>query len=135
MKQSVVFGFFKGDKLLGFRQDTMGSIGSSPKIYEYSEDQVRIVLENVFGNIVEVTKPINDQLADLAREAECGNQMAVAVAGIHRRSSNQFANLGEFEVRVLPCPSKKNDEYPHFEMVEFIRGEMPEAIETHKFKS
>jgi hypothetical protein len=134
-KQSIVFAFYKDGKLKGFRQDTMGSVGAHAKIYSYSEDQVRTVLTNIFHNIEEIQKTTEEKVKEIAESVEDGNQMVVALKSIFAKSSNQLKDFGEFEVRVLPCPSKIDVfTYPDEAMLEWLSAPLPEPIEVHKFK-
>lgn len=136
-KQSIVFAFYKDGKLKGFRQDTLGSVGVTPKIYTYSDDQVNVVLQNIFNNIEEVHKTAEKRIEELADEVNNANGVVLAdTRSIFNRSSNQLKEFGEFEVRVLPCPDKIDlFTYPDQAILEWLSNPMPEAIETHKFKA
>lgn len=135
-KQSIVFAFYKDGKLKGFRQDTFGRIGVTPKIYTYSDDQVSVVLQNIFSNIDEVHKTAEKRIEELAEEVNSNNGTVIAtMRSIFSKSSNQLSELGEFEVRVLPCPNKIDAfTYPDESILEWLSNPMPETIETHKFK-
>lgn len=135
-KQSIVFAFYKDGKLKGFRQDTFGSIGVTPKIYNYSDEQINVVLQNIFSNIDEVNKTVEKRVEELAEEVNSNNGTVIAaMRSIFSKSSNQLSEFGEFEVRVLPCPDKIDAfTYPDQAILEWLSNPMPEAIETHKFK-
>lgn len=135
VKQPIVFAFYKDNKLKGFRQDTVGTVGLSAKIYSYSEDQVKTVLNNVFNNIEEVHKTTEQKFEDIANEAASGNQILATVSSIFRKTSNKLVEFGEFEVRVLPCPPKKsvfeNDDEA---FIDWLQKPLPDPIEIHTFK-
>lgn len=140
-KQAIVFAFYKGDKLQGFRTDTLGSIGISPKIYHYSKEQVETVLKNVFYNCEEARKPFADEVTEAAQAAADGNGIAIMFASISKRTAKMVKDLGEFEVRVLPCPDYGGNPqdpmtwvYPTSDILEYLQHPMPESIEVHKFK-
>ena len=92
-KQSIVFAHYKGDKLLGYRQDTFGTLGLDwAKVYgAYSKEQVDTVLDNI---------------ADaLESDGKTG-----AILGIPELSAGEAAirksmvDARAFEVRVIAFP-------------------------------
>lgn len=134
-EQSIVFAFYKNDTLIGYRLDTMGSIGMEyPKIYSYSKEQVETVIKNVLYNLM--------------HEEAFGK--ALGCDRIAQREKETFDLLqGQkvFELRVLKCPSKEKEfdiekaewvvnhfSYPAEEIAIWLQTpENHEIIETHYF--
>jgi len=136
--QSIVFAFYKGNKLIGYRLDTMGSIGvDGPKIYTYSQSQIETVLKNIEHNVKESSgfgKALGIEMLS-ERENE-----------IHNFLQDQKA----FEVRVVKAPDKVYEKifnvekaiyetsiwptYPIEQIKQWLLyPEQHETIETHWF--
>jgi hypothetical protein len=100
----IVFAYWKGEELMGFRADTFGTISMThPKIYSFSQEQVETVINNTrsslnwsgsnFMKLLE-SKGYNDQ-------------------PIFEHTSNTERTLRswkEFEVRVHPFIESTSDE-------------------------
>ena len=138
-KQSIVFAFYKNDQLLGYRLDTIGSIGmKDPKIYTYSKEQVQTVLGNINYN-VKNSKGVGNALG--------WDELADRERAIHDKLQDEKV----FEVRVLKAPSRPVERelnletgeweefvdifsYPKAEMDVWLQHpEDHEVIETHTF--
>ena len=138
-KQSIVFAFYKNGKLVGYRQDTIGSIGMEyPKIYStYSKEQVETVLKNIEHNVKDSTGFGKALGIDVVAERE---------QQVHELLQDQKA----FEVRVLKSPGypvEREFDVAKTEWVENIVWSYPseeinkwletpeehEVIETHYF--
>lgn len=136
MKQAIVFAFYKNDQLLGYRLDTVGSIGfENPKIYHYSTEQVQTVLDNIQYNITG-TKSL-------------GKALGVPALFEREKAIKEFLREEKaFEVRVIKCPDyirEKEFNVEKGEWVEPLFGSYPleemkvwlrkqdehEVIETH----
>jgi hypothetical protein len=102
----IVFAFYKGDKFIGFRQDTMGTIGNTPKIYHYSKDQVSVVVKNIEWNIAERRPALVNCIKSIDPKlgAVLGNSL--------RQVNSKLTDMIIFEVRILKCPDYEYiDEY------------------------
>lgn len=125
---AIVFAFFDSEgTLVGFRQDTVGTIGEHAKIYHHSTNQVKIVLDNIQSNIDNPRPEIVDFIkgADPKAGAIIGNEL--------RRVNNTLKDLKNFEVRVLPCPDYDDQwGYPDMEMFK-LQAVAIEPLEVHKY--
>jgi hypothetical protein len=139
---TVAFAFYRGGELLGYRQDTLGSIGDKPKLYTYSQSQVETVIRNVMGNISESRPAYVQWLKDT--DPRVGSFVANSL-----RNAHNLLNEGVVvEMRVVKAPSyewyteyrgEDNKElmwpiYPVEEVKEWLKTpEDHETIETHYF--
>lgn len=139
---TIAFAFYREGKLLGYRQDTMGSIGDKPKLYTYSTDQVATVIRNVTGNL-ETSRP---EIVDWMRENDprTGTFLANSLRNAHKILTEGVV----VEMRVVKAPSyewyteyygPENKElkwpiYPVEEVKEWLKTpEDHEVIEVHHF--
>lgn len=109
MKQAIVFAFYKNNQLLGYRLDTVGSIGFEyPKIYHYSPEQVQTVLENIQYNI-NGTKSL-------------GKALGVPAIFEREKAIKEFLTEEKaFEVRVLKCPEYIYEEYFDVKEAKYVK--------------
>lgn len=142
--QSIVFAYYKGDKCLGYRQDTIGSIGMSPKIYQYSKEQVEICLKNIRSNVDSGEGFGKMIMKALGQE---GHPQLELVAQKEQEVYDDLQEARGFEVRVTKCPQYGMEfdvqtaewridygSYPREEMQEWLKyPEIHEVIEVHPF--
>lgn len=136
-RKSICFAFYKGDKLIGYRQDTVGSIGDNPKIYSYSRSQVETVLKNINYNVNNPTG-IGVALAKALGSSPESDLLASVEKDVHEELQGKQA----FEVRVVECPDYEHDDeglvilgsYPYGAMEEWKQyPQNHEVIEVHYF--
>jgi hypothetical protein len=95
--QAIAFAFYKHGKLIGYRQDTVGTIGDIPKIYHYTEGQIDTVLKNIDFDVREggvfgkAMMHLNPTVAQVVADRE---------AEVHQLLQDKKV----FEVRVVECP-------------------------------
>lgn len=138
-KQPIVFAFYRNGRLVGYRQDTIGSIGMEyPKIYSaYSKEQVETVLKNIEHNV--------------KNPSGFGKALGIDVIAEREEEIHQFHQDNRaFEVRVLKSPGypvEREFDVTKAEWVENIVWSYPteeinkwletpeehEVIETHYF--
>lgn len=144
---SIVFAFYKNDRLIGYRLDTIGTIGLEyPKIYTYSKEQVEIVLKNINHNVLSASG-IGETLM-----SKTNNPIAKLIMNREKEVNELLNDEKVFEVRVLKCPDKIYETYFEVESATWkkdIWGEYPaeeiktwlqypeehEVIETHYFST
>lgn len=142
-KQAIAFAFYKNGELMGYRQDTVGTIGMHPKIYTYSKEQVDIVLSNVNSNIKN-PDGFGKALASVLGKSKETTILSNAERNVH----NKLQEAKAFEVRVVKAPAYEYTEYyseaagkmikypvhPKEAIDEWIKTpENHEVIETHYF--
>lgn len=112
--ESIVFAFYKNESLIGYRLDTVGSIGFKyPKIYTYSKEQVNTVLDNI-SYVVLNKKGFGEALGiDFLKERES-------------QTHEMLQDKKAFEVRVLRSPG-----YPVEKVFDVKKAEMVEEIVFH----
>ena len=139
-KNPVVFAFWKDGELIGFRAGTMGHISEThPKIYEYSKEQVDIVMNNVKSSLNRSWSKFIDALSkkgNVSISTRSPHQEIDAdKMGDHiKKTEDKVRSLGTFEVRVHPFIGYGEDfTYPEpWELEEEIANLKP-AIEVKKF--
>lgn len=110
--KSIIFVYYKDDKLMGFRADTFNTITKNrPKVYSYSKDQVDVVIENI-------------KQGCLVRHLS--------------KTEETFRQWNEFEMRVHVISISGEEFYSYGEGEEWKRDQilnnLEPAIETYKFK-
>jgi len=158
MKQAIAFAHYKKDKhgndvLLGYRQDTFGTLGFDwVKIYYYSKSQVDIVLKGVNYNLGEKKPSLGEALKKIGATVinREGDLLLDKMIEAENKIYQDAQDAGAFEVRVLKCPSYPIERefnvekaeweekiiwiYPKAEMTEWLKHpETHEVIETHYF--
>jgi hypothetical protein len=129
--KAIVFAIYKNDRLIGYRQDTCGTIGTDvAKIYHYSKNQVEVVLSNI-------SSQLKDKGNHIAKIFEmCGYTTEPVVAEVKAHDEEMFNKMADeivFEVRVLESPDRPKEfdvktatyvptwEYPREEMDRWIQ--------------
>jgi hypothetical protein len=97
----ITFAFYKDDELVGYRQDTVGTIGDKPKIYHYDADQVQSVLNNITHNVRDKRPGIVDYIKNRSPKA------GAVLGNTYKNINTKLKNLITFEVRVLECPENE----------------------------
>lgn len=141
-KQQVVFATYKDNKLIGYRADTMGTLSLKyPKIYTYSESQVKTVLDNVKSECNYSGSKFLKQLFGMSTNVMTISSEPVNTETVLDRVAKQEEDLralGEFEVRVIPFNTPIEEWYEIDSTEEWkkekILSNLPEAIEVHSFK-
>lgn len=146
-KQSIAFAHYKNGELIGYRQDTFGTLGKDwAKLYTYSKDQVETVLTNIRYTLGSKKKGVGETLLKLGIDP----QNATLLKEAEDKTYEEGQKLGAFEVRVVKAPDKiyerefdvQNAEwvtspwgqYPAEEMKAWLENpETHETIETHFF--
>lgn len=121
-RQAVVFAFYKDDKLIGYRQDTLGTIGDQPKIYNSSRSQIETVLRNITNNIIKLP--------------QLGSFLGVkAIEDAENKIHEMLQDEKAFEVRVVESPDYEVDDEGHVILGSYPFGaieEWKQYPETHK---
>lgn len=133
--QSIVFAFWVKDELKGFRADTFNTITKDwAKIYTYSPNQVRIVLDGVKSACNRDGTQFMKKLMNLENVYFANADPNVAVDQISE-SENELRGWGEFEVRVHPFLDRdETGSYPEKWKIQAAIASLEDAIEVHKFK-
>lgn len=99
--QAIAFAVYKNDKLIGYRQDSFGSLGTEwAKIYTYSEEQVKTVMDNIGYQIEKRGDGIGKAFKSAGYEGDVLNRISA-------QEQKSYEKLGKvFEVRVLKCPER-----------------------------
>jgi hypothetical protein len=143
--QTVVFGTFKGNQLIGFRCDTMGSLSKTwAKPYSYTKEQVDIIRSNVKAEMNHAGTEFMKALAGMNTHAiniNSGDQISMSsVVDRVLKQENELRELEEFEVRVLPMSVTREQWYELGEGDEWRKNqileelESVEPLEVYKFK-
>jgi len=148
-EQSIVFAFYKNDELIGYRQDTCGTIGLDfAKIYTYSKEQVATVLENINYNVQH--KEGYGKALENAYKDKIDKNVTDIISNAEEKVHYLLQDKKAFEVRVLKAPAyiyEKNfniekaewvidtfPQYPYEEMERWLQyPEQHECIEVHYF--
>lgn len=127
--QAICFAHYKKDEegndvLLGYRQDTFGTLGKDwAKIYHYSENQVKIVLDGINYNLGDKKPSVMQALKDMGATVVGGGDMDSAIK--HEEKIYQDGqDAGAFEVRVTECP-----DYPTEREFDLAKAEWVENID------
>jgi hypothetical protein len=139
MNQAIAFAFYKHGKLIGYRQDTVGTIGDIPKIYHYSEGQVDTVLKNIDFDVRE-GGTFGKALMN------CNPEVAQLIATREDEVHQLLQDKRAFEVRVVECPDYPQEfdvptasyvctwEYPMAEIKSWAQNpEEHTVLESHFF--
>lgn len=136
--QSIVFAIYRNGEFQGFRTDTMGSVSKgSAKIYEYSREQVDIVMRNIEHNLKGATG-----LGKLLKSPELEKN--------EEKIYKENYENATFEVRILKGPTAiyeenfnvktatyEKDWYPSYNAEELrdvlLNPDEQEVLETHYF--
>jgi hypothetical protein len=144
-KIACVFATYKGDTLIGYRQDTFGTTGKTwAKVYGYSAEQVDIILKNVKSEMNHSGSSLLKMLASMSNvavNASTGESIAMssAVEQVVKQEA-ALRELEEFELRVLPFPVSAEEFYGLGEGDEWRKNqileelESVEPLEVYKFK-
>lgn len=131
----IAFGIFDmEDNLIGWRMDTFNTLGSTPKIYTYSENQVKIVLDNIQSSL-------EGKGSGFFKELMKYNGSMAGQALTHTEEQEQkLQELGTYRVKIYECPGYEKDEegrklaYPNLDMWKLTYASQ-EPIKTYKFTS
>lgn len=137
--QSIAFAFYKGNTLIGYRLDSMGSVGmGGAKIYTYSKEQVNTVLKNidyVVKNGSGIGKAIgSEELSDIedAIHKEMQDQRAFEVRVV--KAPDRYTMEKEFDIQKAEYVDRLVFIDNQEEMKEWLEHpEQHEVIETHYF--
>lgn len=142
-KPTVAFAFYRNGKLLGYRQDTFGSIGDRPKLYSYDREQVEVVIRNVTDNVLHQRPEYVDEFKKRI-DPRVGAYMANSLRNAH----NLLTEGVIVEMRVVRAPDyewcteyvgEDNRQidwpiYPFEAVQEWLRApESHDVFETHFF--
>lgn len=142
--KEIVFATYKGEELIGYRADTFGTLSlTHPKIYNYSKEQVDIILKNVKSELnhsgSNFLKSLMSRYTTVAMTTTGQELSMEGVAGRVLTQEEELRELGEFEVRVIPFPMTREEWYGLGEGDEWKRKSALEnlspAVEVHKFKT
>lgn len=136
----IVFGFYKDGGLIGYRQDTMGTIGKHAKLYSsHTKSQVDTVLENITYNLKSPTSGLGSWIK------ERNPKMGAIFNNSMRQVNKTLTDAKAFEVRVLKAPAYEYTDqylneklvkipvYPQEAMNSWKEQEKHEVLETHLF--
>ena len=130
-KQSIAFAHYKDGKLLGYRQDTFGTLGTDwAKIYTYSKDQVYIVLKNINSTLGEKKESVGAVLERIGADPEQCKLITKHEDEIYEQGQKARA----FEVRVVKGPKRTYEKEFNIEKAEYVTSPFP-TIEPEDFKS
>lgn len=135
---TILFAFYKNNNFIGWRQDTFGTIGKDgAKIYPYTEDQVKTVLNNISKN--------------LDGPSSFGKLLGVKI--IEEAENKIYEEISKnqaFEVRVIKGPTEIYEENFNVKTARYEKDRFPtynseelqnivqnpddqEVLETHYF--
>lgn len=147
MEQSIAFAHYKNGELLGWRQDSFGTVGKkSMKIYQYSKDQVETVLRGIRSNLGRKKDGFGDALEKIGADPKAVDIIKKAEDKIYEEGQK----LGAFEVRVEKAPQAIYEKEFDVKKAEYVTSMWPtynqeeinewlqhpenhEVMETHYF--
>lgn len=134
----IVFGYWLHGKLMGFRADTFGTVSEdTPKIYYYSEDQVRVVVESTKGMLTKDGTTLFKQLAarnTIMISMNGGEISKDSLVDEVRAQEDKVRNWGTFELKVHPfIDYEEGWHYPELWKVQAAIKSLGPAIETYTF--
>jgi hypothetical protein len=139
--QQIVFAYYYKGEFKGFRADTFNTISTRyPKVYTYSPEQVRIVMDNVLESCNNTGKSFFTNLSKLTPTvitAEGAETDINTVIDHVSKTELTFREWGEFEVRVHPFSNAEeffNIEKSEEWKLDKLLSELQPALETRKFK-
>jgi hypothetical protein len=132
--QSIVFAFWVNSELKGFRADTFNTITQDrAKIYTYTPQQVKIVLDGVRSACNRDGTRFMKKLMNISNVNFVNADPNDAVDQISS-SENTLREWREFEVRVHPFLDKdETGSYPERWKIQAAIASLEDAIEVHKF--
>lgn len=143
--QTVAFATYKDNKLVGYRQDTFGTLGKTWfKPYSYNPEQVDTILKNVKAEMNHAGTEFMKALAGMNTHAiniNSGDKITMSsVVEKVLKQENELRELGEFEIRVLPLSIDRDtwyglgegDEWRKNQILEELQSVEP--LEIHKFQ-
>ena len=145
--QAIVFGIFKNEELVGWRQDTFVTLGKNwAKVYRYTKEQVDIILKNVKSETnyagTSLMKVLGG-MTNVAINASTGESIAMSSA-LEQVTKQETAlrELEEFELRVYPLPVTyeewyeitSDEQWRIDNILNNLGNGTVEPLEVHKFQ-
>lgn len=137
----IIFCYYKDGEYMGNRCDTFNTISKEyAKIYQFSREQVDIVLSNIKSGCNRVGKSLAQAIKakDVPVVNIEGQTLGDVLLDHLSKTEDTFREWGEFEIRVIPFPKVEEwyelqGEGEEWKRKQFIENLEP-AIEIHKFK-
>jgi len=137
-KQPIIFGYFANDELLGWRADSWGNLTfKNPKIYHYSENQIKTIIDNVRSEINGSSSKFFEQLSKMNIPIQDinGNQYdSNSILEEVKKQESIKKEYKDFEVRIFEfVPYEEGYVYPESWKIEAKLKNLDEPLEIHKF--
>jgi len=140
-KQAIVFAYWVNNEFMGFRADTFGTISKEhPKIYGYSENQVKIITDNVKSELSRAGTGFIKKLAEKGasfQNQEGDNFESNSIVEHVSKNEQQLREWGKdgFEIRVHPFLEKDEEGgYPEKWKMDIEINNLKDPLEIYKFK-